>query len=140
MIAPVSPLAPNRVTRLQRATIWTALFAVPLIWVLYVLACVTLVSMACSGGVLQTNALTWDSIERLVALASALAFAFSLAFAVLTGRVWNKVVSLAPDRRDAIRFVAWCSAVSAVAFTLGLAFTTIMLVAVPIDRLCAPFQ
>jgi hypothetical protein len=140
MTTPVHPLAPNRVTRLQRTTIWAALFVVPLIWVLHVLVCTTLVSAACTSGVIQRNTPPWDVTERMVTLSSALAFVPSLAFAIATGRAWLRIMSLAPDRRDAIRFVAWCSVVSSGLFTLALAFTASVLLALPLDRLCAPFQ
>lgn len=135
-----TPPAPEGPTRLQRAIVWTALFGVPLIWVLHLLTSVMLVSSSCSGGISQHNALPWGEIERLVTIASALAFVICLALAIAAGRAWRRIVSLAPRRGDAIRFVAWCSVTTAAAFTFGLAFTASVLLVMPIDRLCAPFQ
>ncbi|WP_322013854.1 hypothetical protein [Paraburkholderia sp. J12] len=140
MNASASPPAGLSDTRRQRLIVWITLFAAPLVWVVYMLLCVNLVSTACAGGIAQHHALKWDTVERLVTLASVIAFAICLALAVATGRAWRQIVSLAPAKRDSIRFVAWCSVTAAVAFTLGLAFTTSVLVAMPIDRLCGPFR
>ncbi|WP_156966858.1 hypothetical protein [Paraburkholderia ferrariae] len=140
MKAPTSPPAGLSDTRRQRVIVWVTLFAAPLIWVSYMLLCVNLVSTACAGGIAQHHALKWETVERLVTVASVVAFVVCLALAVATGRAWRQIVSLAPAKRDPIRFVAWCSVTAAVAFTAGLAFTTSVLVAMPIDRLCGPFQ
>ncbi|MFP6562452.1 hypothetical protein WJ542_29745 [Paraburkholderia sp. B3] len=139
MSLPASP-SPRDPTRLQRAIIWTALFAAPLIWLLHLLVSIKLVSTACSGGITQHNALPWDELERFVTIASVLAFGACLALVVAAGRALRQIVSLAPRRGDAIRFVAWCSVASAAAFTFGLAFSGTVLLVLPLDRLCAPFR
>lgn len=140
MSSSATPTRPHGATRVQRAIVWTALFAVPLVWVLHLLLCVTLVSSACSQGVVQHNALPWADVERLVTLASGAAFVFCLALAVASGRAWRQIVSLEPRQHDELRFVAWCSVASASAFTLGLAFTASVLIVLPLDRLCEPFR
>jgi hypothetical protein len=139
MTSPTSPsaLAP---TRVQRAIIWTALFATPLIWLLHLLVSVKLVSSACSGGISQHNALPWDEIENFVTIASALAFAICVALVITAGRALRQIISLVPRRGDSIRFVAWCSVSSAAAFTFGIAFSATVLLVMPLDRLCAPFR
>lgn len=139
MTSPAPP-APRSPTRLQRVIVWSALFGVPIIWLLHLLASVTLVSSACSGGISQHGALPWGEIERLVTIASALAFLVCLALTIAAGRAWRQIVSLAPRRGDTIRFVAWCSVTTATAFTFGLAFIASVLLVLPLDRLCAPFQ
>jgi hypothetical protein len=139
MSSPIAP-APDAPTRSQRVIIWTALFGVPLIWILHLLASITLVSSACSEGITQHNALPWAEIERLVTIVSALAFVACLALVIAAGRAWRQIVSLVPRRGDAIRFVAWCSVTTAAAFTFGLTFTVSVLLVLPIDRLCTPFR
>jgi heme/copper-type cytochrome/quinol oxidase subunit 2 len=140
MNVPASPPAGLSGTRRQRVIVWVTLFAAPVIWVAYMLLCVNLVSTACAGGIAQHHAPKWETVERIVTAASVAAFVVCLALAVATGRAWRQIVSLVPARRDPIRFVVWCSVTAAVAFTVGLAFTTSVLVAMPIDRLCGPFR
>ncbi|MEX3941052.1 hypothetical protein AB4Y44_16170 [Paraburkholderia sp. BR10937] len=126
--------------RRQRITVWIALFAVPLIWLLYLLICITLVSSACVIGVAQRGELRWDDTENILAAVSAAAFAVCLVLAVATGRAWRKIAWSSHGEQDAACFIAWCSAIVATAFTVTLGFIACVLIAAPFDRLCAPFQ
>ncbi|MEX3950897.1 hypothetical protein AB4Y40_24455 [Paraburkholderia sp. EG287B] len=121
-------------------TVWITLFAVPLIWLLYVLICMTLVSSACVVGVAQRGELRWEDTENILAAVSAAAFAVCLVLAVATGRAWRKIAWSSHGEPDATCFIAWCSAIVATAFTGTLAFIACVLIAAPFDRLCAPFQ
>ncbi len=131
---------PRHALRMQSATAWTALFAVPLIWMLHLVVCLELVSTACAGGVTQSGELPWDEVERFIAFASALAFAVCLALAIATGRAWRRIASQVGSKTHSACFVAWCSATAAVAFTGALALTSCVLIAAPFDSICAPFQ
>jgi hypothetical protein len=131
---------PHHPTRMQNGIVWITLFAVPLIWVLHLLLCITLVSSACSGGVAQRDEIRWDDAENLIAFASAAAVMVCLVLAIATGRAWRRINWRAHGRPDATCFIAWCSALTAVVFTGVLAFTACVLIAAPFDRLCAPFQ
>lgn len=139
MSSPAPPAARGP-TRLQRVIVWTALFAVPLVWVLYLFVSVKLVAAVCSGGISQRNALSWGATEWVVTAASGLGFVVCLSLTLAAGRAWRQIISLVPKRGDAIRFVAWCSVTMAAAFTFALVFTASVLLVLPIDRLCTPFQ
>ncbi|WP_413183678.1 hypothetical protein [Paraburkholderia sacchari] len=125
---------------MQSATAWTALFAVPLIWMLHLVVCLELVSTACAGAVTQSGELPWDEVERFIAFASALAFAACLALAIATGRAWRRIASQLSSKTNSACFVAWCSTTAAVVFTGAVAFTACVLIAAPFDAICAPFQ
>jgi hypothetical protein len=122
-----------------RTVIWLGLAGVPLIWLLHLALCVTLISNACNdfdhGG-----ALTWPQVERIVVGASLIAMVASSVIAVAAGRAWRIIATQVPGKRDPARFIAWCGATAAVAFTVGLAFSSCLLIVVPIDRLCATFH
>ncbi|MFX1675797.1 hypothetical protein PWR63_26680 [Paraburkholderia sp. A2WS-5] len=126
--------------RIQSATAWTALFAVPLIWMVHLVVCLELLSTACAGGVTQSGELPWDEVEHFIDFVSAVAFAVCLALAIATGRAWRRLASQANSKSQSACFVAWCSATAAVVFTGALAFTACVLIAAPFDSLCAPFQ
>jgi hypothetical protein len=122
-----------------RTPIWLGLAGVPLIWLLHLALCVTLISNACDD--FQRNGtLSWPAVERIVVGASVIALVASAVIAVAAGRAWRIIATQVPGKRDPARFIAWCGATAAVAFTVGLAFSSCLLIVVPIDRLCATFH
>ncbi|POR46703.1 hypothetical protein B0G62_12219 [Paraburkholderia eburnea] len=122
-----------------RTAIWLGLAGVPLIWLLHLALCVTLISNGCDD--FQRNGtLTWPQVERIVDGASLVALVAAIVIAVRTGRAWRLIATQVPGKRDPARFIAWCGATAAVAFTVGLAFSSCLLIVVPIDRLCATFH
>ena len=123
-------------TRGQHIAAWYGLVGVPLVWIAHVLLCMSLVAIACPGGVTQRNALPWGVVQILLAVTSAAALALALAGVLATLRAWRESGALAGGRRETFRFVAWCGAAVSVAFTLGLAFTISVLVTLPLQRLC----
>jgi hypothetical protein len=125
---------------MQNATIWTTLFAVPLIWILHLLLCLTLVAHACGGGVAQSDELQWSDAQYVIDAASAGAFVVCVALAIAAGRTWRRLSWLANGRPNLACFIAWCSTLSAIAFTVVLTFVACVMIAAPFDRLCAPFQ
>jgi hypothetical protein len=127
-------------TRIQNVIVWVTLFAVPLIWLLHLILCITLVAGACAGGVVQSHELRWSDAQHFIHAASAGAFVLCLALAIATGRAWRRTVWRADGRPDAACFVAWCSVLAAVVFTAALALTACVVIAAPLDRICAPFQ
>jgi hypothetical protein len=127
-------------TRAQRVAVWLGLCAVPLVWLLHLALGVTLISTACADAVAQNTAPTWHGTQWILGIASACALLVALAIAFAAGRAWRKIVYVSKDKRDAQRFIAWCGATTSVAFTFGLAFSICILIAVPIEHLCAPFQ
>ena len=127
-------------SRMQGLTVWATLFAVPLIWVLHLLLCLTLVSDACAGGVAQSDELQWNDAVHLIAAASAGAFTVCAALAIAAGRTWRRLAWRADKESNFACFVAWCSTLSAIVFTGALAFLACLLIAAPFDRLCGPFQ
>lgn len=122
-----------------RTAIWLGLAGVPLIWLLHLALCVTLISNACDD-FQRSGTLTWPQVERIVAGASLIALVVSAVIAVAAGRAWRVIATRLPGKRDPDRFIAWCGATAAVAFTVGLAFSSCVLIVVPIDRLCATFH
>lgn len=122
-----------------RTAIWLGLAGVPLIWLLHLALCVTLISNGCDD--FQRNGtLTWPQVERIVDGASLVALVAAIVIAVRAGRAWRLIATQVPGKRDPARFIAWCGATAAVAFTVGLAFSSCLLIVVPIDRLCATFH
>ncbi|WP_322047284.1 hypothetical protein [Paraburkholderia sp. J67] len=122
-----------------RTAIWLGLAGVPLIWLLHLALCVTLISNACED-FQRSGALQWPQVERIVDGASLVALVASAVIAVAAGRAWRLIASQVQGKRNPARFIAWCGATAAVAFTVGLAFSSCLLIVVPIDRLCATFH
>ncbi len=125
--------------RRGRTAIWLGLAGVPLIWLLHLALCVTLVSNACNDFE-RNGALTWPQVERIVDGASLVAMVACAVMAVAAARAWRIIATQVQGKRDPARFIAWCGATAAVAFTVGLAFSSCLLIVVPIDRLCATFH
>jgi hypothetical protein len=113
---------------------------VPLLWLLHLALGVTLVSQACAYAVAENALPTWHGTQWILGVASACALVLSLVITFAAGRAWRSIAYVSREKRDAQRFVAWCGATTSVAFTFGLAFSICILIALPIDRLCAPFQ
>lgn len=122
-----------------RTAIWLGLAGVPLIWLLHLALCVTLVSNACNDFSINGE-LSWPQVERIVAGASLIAFVAAVVMAVSAARAWRIIATQVSGKRDPARFIAWCGATAGVAFTVGLAFSSCLLIVVPIDRLCATFH
>lgn len=127
-------------TRAQRFAVWLGLCAVPLVWLLHLALGVTLVSTACGDVGAQHAGPTWHGTQWILGIASACALVIALVIASAAGRAWRHIAYTTTDKHDAQRFIAWCGATTSVAFTIGLAFSTCILIAVPIERLCAAFQ
>ncbi|WP_042266820.1 hypothetical protein [Paraburkholderia heleia] len=127
-------------TRAQRAAGWLGLCAVPLIWLLHLALGVTLVSTACADAVAQDPMPGWHGTQWILGVASVCALMLALAITYAAGRAWRKIANVAPEKRDARRFIAWCGAATSVAFTFGLAFSICILIAAPIERLCTAFD
>ncbi|CAG9204828.1 conserved membrane hypothetical protein [Paraburkholderia tropica] len=123
-----------------RVAIWLALVGGPLLWLVQLALAVTLVSAACGDGIQHQADMPWPHVEGIVGVASGGAFVIALVLAIMAGRAWRRTVSLAPDKHDALRFVAWCAAAISVLFLGLIAFSTCVLVIAPIERLCTPFQ
>lgn len=126
-------------TRAQRTAIWLGVVATPLIWLAHLTIGVVLVSRICGDAVAHAVP-SWEAIRWIIGVSSALAFVAALGIAWAAGRAWRQILSVSTGKRDAHRFVAWCGAAASVAFTFGIAFSSCILVAAPIERLCAPFQ
>lgn len=141
--APDSPMidaaTPGEPTRSQRIAIWLGVVAVPLIWLTHLTIGVVLVSRIC-GDALAHSMPSWEAIRWIIGVSSAVAFIAALGIAWAAGRAWRQILSVATGKRDSQRFIAWCGATASVAFTFGIAFSSCILVAAPIERLCAPFQ
>lgn len=75
-----------------------------------------------------------------LALACAAAFALALAGALLAWRTWRESAAVNTPQRDTFRFLAWSSAAVAIAFTIALVFTTTVLFALPLERLCGALR
>ncbi|WP_321816934.1 MULTISPECIES: hypothetical protein [unclassified Paraburkholderia] len=122
-----------------RTAIWLGLAGVPGIWLAHLALCVTLISNACDD-FQHSGALPWPLVERIVAGASAVSMIAAVIIAIAASRAWRMIASQVPGKRNPARFIAWCGATAAVAFTVGLAFSSCLLIVVPIDRLCATFH
>lgn len=131
--------ASGQPTRSQRISIWLGVVVVPLIWLAHIMLGVFLVSRICGDAVAHAVP-SWEAIRWIVGVSSTLAFVASLGISWAAGRAWRQILSVATGKRDSQRFIAWCGATASVAFTFGIAFSSCILVAAPIERLCAPFQ
>jgi hypothetical protein len=123
-----------------RVAIWLGLVGAPLLWVMQLALAVTLVSAACGDGIQRHADMPWPHVENIVGVASACAFVIALVLAIAAGRAWRRTVSLAPEKYDTQRFIAWCAATCSVLFLALIAFSTCVLVIAPIERLCTPFN
>jgi hypothetical protein len=127
-------------TRAQRVSVWLGLCAVPLVWLLHLALGVTLVSRACVDAIARNTVPTWHGTQWILGIASVCALLIALAITYAAGRAWRKIVYVSREKQDAHRFIAWCGATASVAFTFGLAFSICILIALPIESLCTPFQ
>ncbi len=142
--APPAPPAPvptrTRPTLRQHVAVWYGIVGVPAVWAAHVLFCQTLAATACAGGVPQRNGEPWPVVHWTLALACAAAFALALAGALLAWRTWRESAAVNTPQRDTFRFLAWSSAAVAIAFTIALVFTTTVLFALPLERLCGALR
>lgn len=142
--------APLRPPLAQRVFAWIGIVGVPGVWVLHLLISSTLIATACAGGVVQRNALSWQSVELVVRVGSALAFALALACTVLAWRAWGRAARAAHAHVRAAagvredhgkhRFLALCGALASSGFTAGLVFTSSVMIAASPSQLCEPFR
>lgn len=142
--APPAPPAPvparTRPTLRQYVAVWYGIVGVPAIWAAHVLFCQTLAATACAGGVPQRNGEPWPVMHWTLALACAGAFALALTGALLARRTWRESAAVDTPQRDTFRFLAWSSTAVAIAFTIALVFTTTVLFALPLERLCGALR
>lgn len=141
----------------QRLAAWGGILGVPAIWTLHLLVSVTLIAAACAGGVVQRNALSWPTVETVVRVMSALAFAVALVGTVFAWRAWYRAAHAAhayaktdayadaPVTGDTTdhgkhRFLTLCGAMASAGFTIGLVFTASVLIAASPTQLCEPFR
>ncbi|WP_322101640.1 hypothetical protein [Paraburkholderia sp. J41] len=124
----------------QHAAVWYGLAGVPFVWAGHVLLCQMLAATACAGGVAQRNAQPWNVVHWALAAVSALAFALALAGALAARRALRETARLPAPQRETFRFLAWCGTAVAIAFTIGLVFTTSVLFALPLARLCGALR